>query len=211
MKTVMQGHTGHASEQDDVSCDLLFVSETYVPASGPPDGCLLLCPPSRSVLLLFTMALLDSAYGMFSALAAAQDLSLLSGDAGWDLSELADFVEAAVSSSNKHDASNAAQLVPHLEQRRFLNKAAAAATRQLELLSAHLQSATSLAPLHGRALECAKVLLQTPTYLPHVWLEHSYPDPCIEDTADTVQRDLADAGGCMGQRCVGMHAQEGQS
>jgi hypothetical protein len=135
------------------------------------------------------MALLDSAYDLFSALAAAQDLSLLAGEAGEDLSELAEFVEAE---------SHHAQLMPHLQQSRFLNKAAAAATRQLELLSAHLQSAPSLASLHGRALEGARVLLLTPTFLPAIWLEYSAPS--MRETVSTqVQRDLADAGGCMGQ------------
>lgn len=144
--------------------------------------------------MALSSSLLYSAYAIFAALEAAQDLSLLAGEAGEDLSELADFVEEASPQSLRYNAVGAAQLIPHVFQKSFLNKAAAATTRQLELMSAHLQSAASLASLHGRALECAKVLLKTPSYLPFAWLGHSAPS--IQDTVDTsVQRDLEDAGG----------------
>lgn len=94
------------------------------------------------------------------------------------------------------------QLMPHLLQDRFLYKAAAATTRQLELMSAHLQSAASLALLHCRALECAKVLVQTPTFLPHAWLGQTAPPTQQTVINFSVQRDLADAG--WSGRCVGL-------
>jgi hypothetical protein len=146
----------------------------------------------------FIMAVLDSAYDLFSALETSKVLSLLA-EMGDRPTELACFVEAACPMfPHIYNASNAAQLMPHLQQRRFLNKAAAATAQQLQLMSAHLQSAASLASLHGSALESAKALLNTNASLPEAW-QGQTPHSSQDAVSTEVQRDLADAGGCMGQ------------
>jgi hypothetical protein len=133
------------------------------------------------------MAVLDSAYDMLSALKVAKDLSVLAGVAAeGHLSKLANLAEAASQSGPRYDATAAAQLMPHLQQRRILNKAAAA-TRQLQLMSEHLQTAASLASLHGQALEGLKVLPNTTASLPLAWLDAA---PSTQGTVNAqVQRD----------------------
>lgn len=155
------------------------------------------------VLVTSSMAPLDGALALFSALEAAQDVSVLHNQSR-ELEELLFAMSAATNGGAAFVPRNrqANQLRTLLDEDNLLQKAAAATRRQLELLTEHMQTcASSQQPLHARVLRNTWRLLDLLGGLPQPWLASAAVGQDRDHIHAKVSQQLVAAGGpwSMGQ------------